>query len=119
MASATAPEGPPPDGDDPLGRHLRAMSARFERGLLERAAHLRRTAAAWEAGEESGREGLRVAAHRLKGIAGSCGHPDLGAWAAQVEEAAKASERPRGVEEARALAAEADRRGAVAVARDG
>jgi HPt (histidine-containing phosphotransfer) domain-containing protein len=95
------------------------MSARFERGLLERAAHLRRTAAAWEAGEESGREGLRVAAHRLKGIAGSCGHPDLGAWAARVEEAAKASERPRGVEEARALAAEADRRGAVAVARDG
>jgi len=94
------------------------MSARFTRGLGERAAHLRRTADAWEAGEDDGREGLRVAAHRLKGIAGSCGHPDLGESAARLEARAKAGERPAAVAEARRLADEADRRCLEAVERD-
>lgn len=102
--------------DDPLARHLQAVSARFERCLGERAAWLRETAAGLEHGEESAAESLRVAAHRLKGIAGSCGHADLGARAAEIEGFLGDGRSPEAVSAARALAEEADARAAASLA---
>jgi CheY-like chemotaxis protein/HPt (histidine-containing phosphotransfer) domain-containing protein len=86
----------------------------MESGLGERARLLRELAGRLETGDDAARAaartGLKTESHKLRGVAGSYGHGDLTALAAELEQEAPAAPPARVVERARALADMADAR---------
>lgn len=80
----------------------RAFEARFlelkhrmEAGLLTRAHTLRDAVSRLLAGDESARRVLKVEGHKLRGIAGSYGYPQLTELAAELEQRASLSPPPQ------------------------
>jgi CheY-like chemotaxis protein len=86
----------------------------MESGLGERARLLRELAGRLETGDEATREaartGLKTESHKLRGVAGSYGHGDLTALAAELEQDAPAAAPALVAERARKLADLADAR---------
>jgi CheY-like chemotaxis protein/HPt (histidine-containing phosphotransfer) domain-containing protein len=87
----------------------------MENGLGERARLLRELAGQLETGDEAeraaARSGLKTEGHKLRGVAGSYGHGDLTALAAELEREAPAAPLALVAVRARALADMADARG--------
>lgn len=70
---------------------LAALKGKMESGLVERARNLREMAERVERGDEAARRELKREAHRLRGVAGSYGHDELGEKAAELEQRASLS----------------------------
>ncbi len=70
-----------------LEARLAMLARATEEGFVERADELRGLAGRVAAGDASARDALRRAAHKLRGVAGSAGHPPLSELAARVEDA--------------------------------
>jgi CheY-like chemotaxis protein/HPt (histidine-containing phosphotransfer) domain-containing protein len=94
---------------------LQTLKRAMENGLGERARLLRELAARLETGDEAeraaARTGLKTESHKLRGVAGSYGHGDLTALAAELEQEAPAAPPALVAVRARALADMADARG--------
>jgi CheY-like chemotaxis protein len=87
---------------------LAGLKRVMERGLLERAQSFRALAARVEAGDVSSRIQLKTESHKLRGIAGTYGHLDLGELAAALEYEATAASAARVAAMAREVAALAE-----------
>lgn len=83
---------------------LAALKQKMESGLGERARLFREMADRLDRGEEGARDLLRREAHRLRGVAGSYGHDELGERAREIEQRASVSPPPTLAGLARGLA---------------
>lgn len=83
---------------------LSALKQKMEQGLSTRATDLREAARALDEGDVGARQTLKSHAHRLRGIAGTYGHPDLTDAATRLEQTAAVSPAAQVVELAEALA---------------
>lgn len=70
---------------------MAALKRKMESGLVERARKLREMAERVEVGDEAARKALKREGHRLRGVAGSYGHDELGEKAAELEQRASVS----------------------------
>ncbi len=91
-----------------LAQHLAAVMRSIEEGFAERGSALREAADRLEKGYDEAREDIRRLAHRLRGIAGSAGHPQLSERAARLEHAVPSASSFSLAEGARALAKAAE-----------
>jgi len=73
---------------DALEARLAALHARTREGFAERAAELRDAATRLQGGEADARDAIRRLAHKLRGVAGTAGHAELGERAGRLEQAA-------------------------------
>jgi len=95
-----------------LEKRLAALHAKTEAGFGERARELREAAAKLDAGEEGAGDEIKRLAHKLRGIAGSAGHPKLTERAGRLESAISSGASALAVAEgARRLAAAAEEAG--------
>lgn len=93
-----------------LEDRLAALGAATREGFADRAAELRAAADRLENGDDAARDEIRRLAHKLRGVAGSAGRPDLTDRAARLEDAAKSEASPLAIAEgARRLAAATER----------
>lgn len=98
-----------PDEATDLEARLARVRARTLAGLADRARELRAAADRLASGDEAAREAIRRLAHKLRGVAGSAGRPDLTERAARLETAVtRASSALAVAEGARRLAAAAE-----------
>jgi len=72
-----------------LEARLAALHAKTEAGFSERAATLRAAAERLDDGDEEARDEIARLAHKLRGVAGSAGHPGLTERAGRLEAAIK------------------------------
>lgn len=70
-----------------LEARLAALHAKTEAGFGERAVALREAAAGLDGGDETARADIARLAHKLRGVAGSAGHPALTERAGRLEAA--------------------------------
>jgi CheY-like chemotaxis protein/HPt (histidine-containing phosphotransfer) domain-containing protein len=94
---------------------LAALKQKMERGLVDRARSFREVADRLDQGDETAREVLKREAHRLRGVAGSHGHEELGERAREIEQRASVSAPPVLAALARELATLAERASAEGV----
>lgn len=73
------------DRERAFEERMAALKRKMERGLVDRARDLREMAARVEVGDATAREALKREGHRLRGVAGSHGHDELGQKAAELE----------------------------------
>jgi CheY-like chemotaxis protein/HPt (histidine-containing phosphotransfer) domain-containing protein len=74
---------------DALEARLAALKEKMARGLPQRADEIDLAVGRLEGGDEAARDEVRRLAHKLRGIAGSYGFPELGELAAEVEQLAR------------------------------
>jgi CheY-like chemotaxis protein len=79
------------DGLAGFDARMAALKRKMEDGLVERARRLREMAGRVEAGDVAARKDLKREAHRLRGVAGSYGHDQLGERAGEIEQRASVS----------------------------
>jgi CheY-like chemotaxis protein len=77
-----------------LEARLATLKRKMEAGLAERATRLRDMAARLEAGDGDARRALKTEGHKLRGIAGTYAHEELGDKAAELEQRASVSPPP-------------------------
>lgn len=101
------------DREHAFEQRMAALKRKMESGLVERARRLREMAERVEGGDPSAREELKREGHRLRGVAGSYGHDELGTKAAELERSASVSPPATLGAMARGLAALAEQASAV------
>jgi CheY-like chemotaxis protein/HPt (histidine-containing phosphotransfer) domain-containing protein len=73
---------------DQLEARLKVVREATATGFADRAAELAEAAARLDEGEPEARDQIRRLSHKLRGVAGSAGHPELGDRAGRLEQAA-------------------------------